>query len=380
MQNYCAPDKEAQESFRQTKTCFTLSSLQKLARAWNERASRLGLGEKPITDIPKKNKQVLWRELNGRMKDHCALPGKNAGGAQEGCWVDKLSMEEHSEPSQDLRYPKPAKWYANPRMWLNNFDIEDVMEQYEREPSFQYNFLGVYPMDFADIYTELNDLKWSGLTKGGTCKYIGMITNLDDHDEPGSHWTSFFAVLDPRLPSFGAYYYDSVSVPPTKEIKAFMVKLMVKTLAHWLAPRISATDLAKMMAFPFEKYNGVEIKAFTHALHEMVRAYPGGVKEILPFPFKLEYNTHQHQYKNTECGVFSMVYQIRWLEGLKADPKTTFDRVVQHKMRDDEIHRFRDILFRPNGTVAAAKPAKQAKPAKPVKDKPKNKKKEAKVV
>jgi hypothetical protein len=102
----------------------------------------------------------------------------------------------------------------------------------------------------------------------------------------------------------------------------------------------------------------------------MVRAYPGGVKEILPYPFKLEYNTHQHQYKNTECGVFSMVYQIRWLEGLKTDPKTTFDRVVQHKMRDDEIHRFRDVLFRPNGTVASA--------AKPVKDKPKNKKKEAK--
>lgn len=370
VQNYCAPDQEAQESMRTSRTCFTLSSLQKLARAWNERMAREGRGDRaPIKDILKKPKRALWRELNARMKHACGGMGGTPG-SQEGCWVDKLQLDEHAEPYQDLRTPKPAKWYNQPRMWLNNFDIEDVMEQYENDPGFQYHFLGVYPMDFADIYTELNELRWSHLTRTGASKYIGMITNLDDHDEPGSHWTSFFAVLDPQLPSFGAYYYDSVSVPPTKEIKAFMVKLMVKTLAHYLSSRISASDLEKITGFSFEKYNGVEVKAFSRALGDIVRAYPGGVKEILPYPFKLEYNTHQHQYKNTECGVFSMVYQIRWLEGLKDDPETTFDRVVQHKMRDDEIHRFRDILFRPNGRVA-----KQAEPAKPaVKEKPKQKK------
>lgn len=360
VRNYCAPDREAQASYRETKTCFTLSSLRKLARAWNERARALGFPGSPIPDAMKKSKMELWRALNARMRDRCARLG-GVGGAQEGCWVDTLRLDDETEPAQDLRSPKPEKWYANPRMWLNNFDIEDVMEQYAAEPAFQYHFLGVYPMDFADIYTELNDLRWSHLTRQDRCKYIGMITNLDDHDEPGSHWTSFFAVLDPTMPSFGAYYYDSVSMPPTKEIKEFMVKLMVKTLVHWLTSRISSSDLAKISAYPFEKYNGVEIKAFTRALTDIVRAYPTGVKDLLPYPFKLEYNTHQHQYKNTECGIFSMVYQVRWLEALKADRATTFDRVVQHKMRDDEIHRFRDVFFRPNARVAAAAAAPPAK-------------------
>jgi len=350
VQNYCAPDREAQESFRHSKTCFTLSSLRKLARAWNEKYAD---GQKnAISGILSKTKHELWTALNARMKSRCS--GVHSLG-KEGCWIDQLRMGEHSEPFQDMRYPKPIDWYKNPRKWLNNFNIEDVMEQYENEPTNQYHFLGVYPIDFADIYAELNDLRWTHLTKGDACKYIGMITNLDEHDEPGSHWTSFFAVLDPKMPSFGAYYYDSVSTPPTKEIKAFMIKLMVKTLSHYLQPLISAEDLQRISSYPFVKYNGVEVKEFTKHLNAIVKPYSegGDLKTLLPYPFKLEYNTHQHQYKNTECGVFSMVYQIRWLEGLKKDPMTTFEHVVQHRLRDDEIHWFRDVLFRPNASANA---------------------------
>jgi hypothetical protein len=349
--NYCAPDSEAQESFRKSKTCFTLSSLQKLARAWNDRYA--GARAAPIMGIATLSKSALWRALNTRMQSQCS--GMGAAG-REGCWVDTLQMGEHSEPFQDMRYPKPADWYRQPRKWLNNFNIEDVMEQYERDPANRYRFLGVYPMDFADVYTELNDVRWSYLTNGGTCDYVGLITNLDDHDEPGSHWTSFFAVLDPKKPSFGAYYYDSVSSPPTVEIKEFMIKLMVKAFVQAL--RGTAVPTETLMDFPFEKYNGTEVKAFTaHLMATVRKTLPlAEVKKILPYPFKLEYNTHQHQYKNTECGMFSMVYQIRWLEGLRRDPMTTFDKVVQHRMNDDDVFRFRDILFRPNSAVAPAKP------------------------
>jgi hypothetical protein len=357
-QNYCAPDSEAQESFRTSRTCFTLSSLQKLARAWNERG-----GATPIPNPTKQSKTALWRALNARMKAQCESYGRIG---KEGCWLDQLRIDEHSEPFQDMRQPKPASWYKNPRTWLNNYDIEDVMAQYEAEPAFKYHFLGVFPMDFAEVYRELNDLRWTHLTKNGTASYIGMITNLDDHDEPGSHWTSFFAVLDPRLPSFGAYYYDSVSSPPTKEIKTFMIKLMLRTLGQWLQSRISASDLESILAYPFKDYNGTEVKSFSRFLAPLVRKYTQGNagEPILPYPFKLEWNTHQHQYKNTECGVFSMVYQIRWLEGLRTNPNVVFGDVVQHRMQDDEIHRFRDVLFRPS---APLKP----KPKNPVKDKKK---------
>ena len=47
-------------------------------------------------------------------------------------------------------------------------------------------------------------------------KYFGFVTNLCKFDEPGTHWTSSFFILDPELDSYGAYYYDSVGrkIPP----------------------------------------------------------------------------------------------------------------------------------------------------------------------
>ena len=334
--SYCAPDDQSQTSYRKDKTCFALSSLQKLAEAWNSRYKH-----PPIKNIRGKSKRALWKELNERMMQMCKKSGN------EGCWVDKLQMEEASEPFQDLRPPTPAEWYKNPKTWLTNYDIEDVMEQYENEPDNHYHFLGVYPMDFADIYHELNEVKWNHLTKNGTCKYIGMVTNLDYHDEPGSHWTSLFAVLDPKLPSFGVYYYDSVSSPPTSEIKEFMIKLMKRATMASLQKELPQEGMQAIESYPIEKYTHGGAKDFIREVQAVCIRH----KVSPPRSFKIAYNTHQHQYKNTECGMFSMVYQIRWIEGLRKDPKLTFDKVVSHRMNDEEVWQFRERLYRPNTHV-----------------------------
>lgn len=336
---YCAPDDNSQESYRKDKTCFGLSSLHTLAEAWNRK-----YGNPPIKNIRGLTKKKLLQELNERMKNKCRLVKEKNGLTREGCWVDVLGMEEESDAYQDLRPPRPEEWYENPRAWLSNFDIEDVMEQYENEPDYKYNFLGVFPMDFADIYQELNEVRWENITKNGKCKYIGMVTNLDDHDEPGSHWTSLFAVCDPTLPSFGVYYYDSVSNPPTPEIKEFMIKLMKKATINALQKRLPKEDFQVLQDFEIPKYTRGGAKEFMKKVQETCLE-----REIKPpRPFKMEYNTHQHQYKNTECGIFSIVYQIRWLEGLRENEKTTFQQVVSHRMKDEEIAKFRDRLFRPN--------------------------------
>lgn len=349
--SYCAPNTKAYST--RDKTCFTLDSLQKLAKAWNriyggdivEGGSTDQQKSKKIKNILKKNKKELWNDINQRMKERCKANGN------EGCWVDKLQMEEESEPYQDLRPPTPMEWYKNPRTWLTNFDIEDVMEQYEMDQDNKYHFLGVFPMDFADIYTELSEIRWSHITRNNRCKYIGMITNLDDHDEPGSHWTSFFACLDKTLPSYGGYYYDSVSSPPTKEIKEFMLKLMKRSMMEDLRKKytgvISAEDILSLDNYTFIKNTDVERKTFLQLIREICKKY--SVKP--PREFQLSYNTHQHQYKNTECGMFSMIYQIRWIEGLRKDKNTTFDKIISHRMNDDEVYRLRAVLYRPN-TVA----------------------------
>jgi hypothetical protein len=105
--------------------------------------------------------------------------------------------------------------------------------------------------------------------------------------------------MDPRSPSYGAYYYNSVPNPPPKEVDAYMK--MLQQRAHEENPNVQ---------------------------------------------FKLEHNTHRHQYKNSECGVFSMAYLVRWLVLLQKDPATPFEKVVKIRIRDEDVHQLRKKFFR----------------------------------
>ena len=65
--------------------------------------------------------------------------------------------------------------------------------------------------------------------------------------------------------------------------------------------------------------------------------------------FTYQYNKKQHQRKNTECGIFSIVFQIRWLKSLKLNPNATFNDIVDNdKINDETMYSIRDVLFRPN--------------------------------
>ena len=50
----------------------------------------------------------------------------------------------------ELRPEMPAQWYKNPIEWLSNYDIDDVMVQYNNEKKYCYSFLGVFPIDFSE--------------------------------------------------------------------------------------------------------------------------------------------------------------------------------------------------------------------------------------
>ena len=51
---------------------------------------------------------------------------------------------------EELRPEMPIEWYKNDREWLSNYDIEDVMLQYDKGRQYKYAFLGVYPIDFSE--------------------------------------------------------------------------------------------------------------------------------------------------------------------------------------------------------------------------------------
>jgi hypothetical protein len=284
--------------------CFPRPILEKLA-------------EHAGIKIPKRiSNSNLWNMiLKNKKTSKCAPLSIQKAPA---CVAHELGATHDPTIRQYIRPFSPAEWKETPRTWLTNIDIQRVMEQYAAVPSKRYNFLGVFPIDFAKkekdgfercVVSELCKLDWKSLTRNGTADFIGMITNLDKHDEPGSHWTSLFAVINPKYPCFGVYYYDSGRSSRPREIIEFMDNL--ETLVQ---------------------------QKFKHQKCKCKKQWN---------------NIKQHQFKNTECGMFAMMYQLRWLQLLEKDPQnTTFEQVVNVNWDDEIAFQHREKMFIVNACPA----------------------------
>lgn len=289
----CSP--EGIKSLKESGTCLSRDALIRLANAWNKSHP-----DKKIRNISTKSKRILWKDINTKMHPVCGT-----GVEAEVCWVN--SLKEGGKDIKDRFIPEmPSEWKKDNHTWLSNWDIENVMNQYKNEKSYHYEFLGVFPIDFGledefgtCLYKEMCTVDLVKLRKKGI-QYLGAIFNLDKHNQSGSHWTSLFITIDDTLPSYGAYYSDSVGREPPNEIKAFMAQLAAQ-------------------------------------------AKVGG-----KYTFQQNYNKIRQQYGNTECGMFSMAYQIRWLELLKKNENTVFEKIVKRKMKDEDVHALRYALFRQN--------------------------------
>jgi len=304
---YCSPIGE--DNYKDKHTCFSLKALRDIATAWNKENQH-----NRIKNIKKYSINDLWNEINKKMSDRC-------GKGNEFCWVKKIKPENKTlEVKGAIRPEKPSEWYKDKNSWLSNYDIQNVMRQYQDKKDLNYRFLGVFAIDFATatefgkcVYAEVCNLNIVTLYNQGY-KYVGMITNLDKHDEPGSHWTSLFICIDPTKPSYGAHYYDSTATAPPQEIIDFIEKL-----------KLQANDI-----------NIIVSKKTKTSLHQ----------------FQFNYNTIRHQYGNNECGMFSMVYQINWLKFLKKNKNTTLKDVISQKVTDKQMNQyFRNRLFAPNTKV-----------------------------
>lgn len=207
----------------------------------------------------------------------------------EYCLVKKLPIGDGPRKNMlsYFRPEKPAAWDKKPTLWLDSFNIEDVMNQYEQSnPEFE--FIGPVPIDFdlpagafgRCIVDELCKLDINEMKRRGKRK-IGIIFNLDPHDEPGSHWVCAFVDLD----ASAAYYFDSYGFKPEREINTLLVRL--------------------------------------HAQ---------GIKNIY-------YNDIRHQRKDSECGMYCLFVIICLLHG------RSFHAIATHVVDDDTMNSFRDILF-----------------------------------
>jgi len=303
---FCAPVRD--KIVERDRTCYTRQELMSFVKSWNDNNSERISGTSRMT------KAEIVQALDAKMSPVC-------GANQQWCWAEKL-RGAHVRADEILRPIKPDEWKKDPYTWLSNFDIEKVMKQYEDDKRFKYKLMGVYPMDFAKVYPEVQVTNIERLRRDGK-DYLGYIINLDNHDESGSHWVSLLICVNPEVPSYGAYFYDSVGTEPDDAIVEF--------LKSFIQPQCKSLY-------------GRE----------------------LPF----YWNKRQNQHRNTECGIFSMNFQIKLLRKLMDNPKLSIGRIAKINANDAKVHVLRDVLFRPTTTsTVAGGSARPKKATRQVKDK-----------
>ena len=231
--------------------------------------------EKPI---PEGSPEEVWKNLQSRFHSKCK------SGRTE-CIVAHM-----------LQRPKaPNSWMTNPMEWLSSTDIEKIEHEYEKLFP-HYKFLGCIPIDFdlksktgKCLVDALCSTKLAELYKKGF-RQIGIVFNTDVHTGPGQHWISLFCDLRPELEAPRVTYFDSYSAKPEKEIQ----RLMKRWRDEWAQ-------------------TGVHSK-----------------------PMLTTYNTTRHQFKDTECGMYSVYFHYCCL----------LEIPMEEKISDDIVNSFRQLLFK----------------------------------
>jgi hypothetical protein len=284
--SYCAPSIDIKDHY----TCFEFDELKQIATAFNDyilknkscpalvktksKQKNISCNPKMPIKIDKKTKRELWYSIYKRLKYLCPY---------EYCWIDLDFINE----IQDENLKEKLMWFTfKPKMtrtqnaWLSTQDINNVLQQYQDiDPSFK--FLGALPSDFYKI----TNVDYSKIFNH---KRIAVVFNLDEHDQPGSHWVTF--LIDNTSKTLE--YYDSAARRPNKNIQSFI-------------------DII---------YNYIK----SHGLD-----------------YKRCFNSKKHQYQNSECGVYAIYFLIQRLIGFD------FNHITDNVILDKQMNRFRKIIFRP---------------------------------
>ena len=267
-------------------TCYSDSDLYKLKDMWNARH--------PDRPIKTKNTKQIWILLKEYYATICN---------KESCWVRQMTKNSKQEQELlDAFAPEsPKEWEKNPNEWLSSIDILQVMNQYEKKYKC-FDFLGPSPIDY-DTHKLYGKCVWEELCHFNLAKHlqkkhnkIGVIFNLDPHYKGGSHWVSLFINIKNKT----IFFFDSTGeqIPP-------------------------------------------QIKKFVNTVIEQGKQLP------TPINFKFDQNYPvEHQYGNTECGIYSIFFIIHMLED-----KITGHYLKTNILKDEYIENFRKVYYNQNGNV-----------------------------
>ena len=285
----CAPGKTYDNG-----SCFTLEALQKIAKNYNKQPSTTHKID--ISD----DKEQLVKDLESKLSNKCD---------SQACWLRLnivTELKDENIEQYTFRPEGPKKQFE----WLSTSDINDVVLQYQEKYN-DFVFFGAVPADFYDLKVlgignlDFNDMVKEGKTRGG------LVINLDEHWKNGSHWVALFF----DLVKYQIYYFDSYGKKPYKRTKKFINKI-----------------LKFFYKSKFKK--SLNINKLITSLNEDSHTFTDKLKK-----FDIKYNKIQHQFNNSECGVYSMNFIIRLLHG------ETFTEITENITKDKDMNKCRSAYF-----------------------------------
>lgn len=200
----------------------------------------------------------------------------------ESCLYKKMNLSP-----EDLKERFNPQGPYNSTNWLNNTNIDQVLEKYTYKfPHFkcvQYQMI-----DFKKMNTELNNVNWQDLLNKKV-ESFACIVNTDVSTGPGQHWVALFIDFQ----QFTVEYFDSAGQDPQPEILEFLIE--------------TSSELSNLSK---KKWKDICVTKL------------------------------QHQLENTECGVYSLFYIICRLHDI---PYRFFEHT---RVPDEEMEAFRKSLYR----------------------------------
>lgn len=293
----CAPSKNFEDG-----SCFSLESLKLIASKYNKKNN---LTQIKISD----DKEDLVKQLTKAFSSSCN---------SQVCWLrlDLVKSIKNDDIHNDTFRPSgPARKYD----WLSTSNINDVVNQYEDKYN-DFVFLGAVPNDFEELsILGLSNINFNDFLESNKTK-LGMVINLDTHNQSGSHWVALYAdLLNNKL-----YYFDSVGKKPGKRIKKFnnkILKFMYKKKYN------KEIDVDKIIGLLNKTDKNVSTKYYKMLNNKLKN-------------FDIRYNNIQHQQNNSECGVYSINFILRIVKG------ESFDDITKNITSDDEVNKCRKTYFR----------------------------------
>jgi len=285
----CAPSKIYSNG-----SCFTLKQLKHISKTYNKLLDDDNILSKKIKKIKinlKNDKKYLVKELTNRLENVCD---------NQICWL-KQSFIRKTDNIDIYNNTFKPEGPQGKFEWLNTLHIDNVMKQYEKKYT-DFKYFGAVPIDFDKIYSKFkinfNDLLDRNIHK------LGFIFNLDESWQSGSHWVSMFSDLKKKQ----IYYFDSVGTKPERRIKRLMKRILI-----WMKSKNNNLESINTdVLFHKKKTKGYDIK----------------------------FNDIQHQYKDSECGVYSIHFILKMLQN------NSFSDITESKILDNDMNQFRDKLFR----------------------------------